>query len=471
MTRRTPSLFLIGLALCFGSLPVVAVAWQWNTEVVDTGGVGGYSSLAIDAADRIHVSYFAGTQGYLKYALFDGQGWSVEVVDDNYLTGHYTNIRLDAGDSPHIVYRYYSGHAIRWASRQGSPWVFSDVQDDPDMEASISMDLDSLGYPHVAYYDGYFTGEPHDLGYAFYDGSSWTSEVVDGVGDVGRGASIALDPMGHPHIAYYDETHADLKYAYHDGTSWTVTTLDDVEFIAFNFRTDIAVDAQGTAHIVYSAYHYQAGDWYGRLKYARVAGSDVRIMVVDEDTVPNRDYRVPAITLDGEGRPHVAYLLYYNTEPIDPDLKYAVLQGTEWVAEFVDTGNITDSAFSCSIALDSSGRPHISYNHGLTVLMHAWGSSASAAEETPAAGPQILLSPWMPNPTSGNSRLVLVLPRRQEITLDLLDAGGRRLLTLARGTFPEGRSVIRLTKRLPRGTYFARLLSGGETLARRIVIL
>jgi len=59
-----------------------------------------------------------------------------------------------------------------------------------------------------------------------------------------------------------------------------------------------------------------------------------------------------SIALDSSGHPHISYL------SIPGDLKYAYYDGT-WHIETVDkTGNV---GLHTSIALDSSGHPHISY--------------------------------------------------------------------------------------------------------------
>lgn len=461
MKRTSIGITLLLLAI----LPSSAL--PWDVEVVDSGGVGGYSSLAVDASGEVHIAYFAGTLGHLKYALFDGDHWSIETVDDQYLTGHHASLDLDSWGNPRIAYRYYTGRAIRFASRSGTEWSFSEFEDDADMETDISMALDSADLPHVSYYDGYFSGEAHDLKYGHFDGSSWSTTLVDSPGQVGRGSAIALDSAGNPHISYYDETSVSLKYAHFDGSEWSVSTLDDVEFISFNFRTAIAVDSQDHARIVYSAYHNEGADWYGRLKYAESDGSQWTISVIEE-ALPTRDFRIPSVVLDQGDRPHVSYLLYYNVEPITGDLKYAYFDGAEWQREFVDTGDITDSAFSNSIDLSPAGNPHISYCENGTVLKHAASiPPAGLHEERDPAG--FSLAPPYPNP-SGRSTLVFVLPRACDVDLSLFDAGGRRVATLVRKRCQPGTHAARVDEALANGVYVCRMRAAGFTGVQKLVV-
>ena len=76
-----------------------------------------------------------------------------------------------------------------------------------------SIALDSNDHPHISYY----RVDSGDLKYAYYDGSSWHIETVDGYGwwggNVGWFTSIALDSNDYPHISYHDYSNGDLKYA------------------------------------------------------------------------------------------------------------------------------------------------------------------------------------------------------------------------------------------------------------------
>ena len=58
------------------------------------------------------------------------------------------------------------------------------------------------------------------------DPSGWRHGITDPGDDDGRWNSIALDSMGHPHVAYWDATHDQLKFASFDGTNWTTSVVD-----------------------------------------------------------------------------------------------------------------------------------------------------------------------------------------------------------------------------------------------------
>ncbi len=244
----------------------------WRCEVVDNNGnTGYYTSLVLDASGNPHISYYSGIGAEdLRYAYYNGTSWTVELVDTAGSVGYYSSLALDAGGNPHISYYYATTADLRYAYKDGTSWVIQTIDGStPPLDVGVwtSITLDPLsGAPAISYIDNSYAnlkyaryvgtggncgpgntswrcetvafvgvpgagrstslalggnGQPHvsfsgperDLLYAYYDGTAWTTEAVDWVGDQGAWSSLALDASYGIHISYLDATHNDLRYA------------------------------------------------------------------------------------------------------------------------------------------------------------------------------------------------------------------------------------------------------------------
>lgn len=341
------------IALDGGDLPVISYAWglsalklarydggTWQIQTVDTDdNPGQCTSLALDSTGQPHISYRTYTSDLLRYAAYDGQTWHIEQVDSEGAVGEYTSLELDSSNRPHITYGQVNAGDLKYAYHDGAEWLVG--IGDPVGFSGIhtSLELDAAGHWHVSYLDS----AGGDLRYAYFDGLTWQAEVVDSAGFVGSYSSLALDTSGRPHISYYDATNHDLRYAYNDGATWITATVDTAGKVG-RF-TSLALDAADRPHIAY--YDVTNHD----LEYAFYDGTDWQFQTV----LATGDVgQYTSLALDAGDQPHIAYYDLTNA-----DLEYAFHDGVDWQIVTVDsTGQVGQYT---SLALDAVDDPRISY--------------------------------------------------------------------------------------------------------------
>lgn len=118
----------------------------------------------------------------------------------------------------------------------------------------------------------------------------------------------------------------------------------------------------------------------------------------------------------------------------------------------------------------------------LTAVDHAGNESLAAAPGAVTAvdggpGPVFALAAPSPSPFAGSTRLSFALPAAADATLEVFDAGGRRVRTLAHGRLAAGSHEFAWDGRddqgakLGAGLLFVRLRAGGQEAVRRVVSL
>jgi len=104
----------------------------WQISTVDSAGdVGGWCSIAVDAEDGIHISYYDYSHGSLKYAYKPKNGnWSITTVEDYpsaVSVGHHSSIAVDREGGIHIVYCDSTG-AVKYAYKPPSKVFAKNIQ-------------------------------------------------------------------------------------------------------------------------------------------------------------------------------------------------------------------------------------------------------------------------------------------------------------------------------------------------------
>ncbi|MFC1523071.1 hypothetical protein ACFL6Y_11740, partial [Elusimicrobiota bacterium] len=186
-----------------------------------------------------------------KQMRWTGNSWSVTALYSHggrWVDAGYVSIDIDSSDHPHVSWA--GAGYINWT---GNSWNKTYI----NAGRFTSIALDPQEYPHISYWDVI----SKDLKHTKWTGSSWQTETVDSIGDVGQGTHIAIDPSGHPRISYWDSSNNNLKYAQWTGSSWSIEIVDSLGAEAE--VTSMAIDSRGYPHISYRANND------GDLRYAK----------------------------------------------------------------------------------------------------------------------------------------------------------------------------------------------------------
>ena len=98
----------------------------------------------------------------------------------------------------------------------------------------------------------------HTLVYSVRQETGWDHTVIEPIGPIGSAnISIALDPLGNPHLAY----EADLdgsgrtipRYVYWDGSEWLGDTIGLGDITLIQSGVSLAIDQSGTPHLLFGS--------------------------------------------------------------------------------------------------------------------------------------------------------------------------------------------------------------------------
>ena len=224
---------------------------QWETRRIDTSpGVGRYTSIAIDDSGRPHIAYHAASGANLKYAFFTGTEWLVETVDSVGSVGAYCSMALQYGTTAYISYMD-DPLDVKLAWQSGGGWEFEKVDTVGQVGYGTSVAIDSNGYAQIAYLAR--TPMEVEVRVARWSGSEWIIESIASLPELDGATSIALDSPGYAHVTYHDNISGALKHAYWDGSSWQAEVIDGQGFVTGDYNS-IVVDKDNNVHVAYCSY-------------------------------------------------------------------------------------------------------------------------------------------------------------------------------------------------------------------------
>lgn len=303
------------------------------------------SSLAVTPEGMPRVAYCntgrpAGGR-LLTYAEKGEAGWSTEFVDATH-EGDAPSLVLDASGIPHISFSRSNG--VYYARRNGGQWVYETINNAGGWgtlilcsSLALAADGPCVSYTYV---------ENDSLQYSYRDATGWRLKCIDhGTRPKGVVSSLAVDPGDVSHVIYSDEEPYELWHATgKDGLPWDYGQIASDAWLGSTAA--LKCDSSGRLHL---CYHAPVRDT--SLYYASRDDSGWHRELVDG--APSSGAQ---IVLDQSGMPHI---LYYRAG----ELMYAYKDDAGWHTENVSAGCSYYTFYGgASLAVDSSGRPHVSVN-------------------------------------------------------------------------------------------------------------
>lgn len=341
-------------------LPFQAFA-DWGIQTLASGygtASGRHCSMALDAANRAHLTYTRFDDGtgydalrYITNQIGTADTWDSVAIDapSAMSTGAYNSIFVDPSNHVHVAYYNIGGGDLKYADSSAWPtWNSVSVDTSGDVGRDTDIVVDAFGGIHISYYDA----GNQALKYAYKPaGGSWATETVfdftcanpdDPTCWVGQYSSIGIDTAGNPHIVYYENAYGHLKHAVKSSGTWSSET---VSTIWAEHETSLAMDGDDL-HV--SFYNAVAGN----LMYATNATGNWVV-----ETAHNSSFDVgtySSIGLDATGNVHIAY--YDETEQ---DLEYTNNASGFWMNQTVDDAGIVGS--EKELVVGGADQVHIGY--------------------------------------------------------------------------------------------------------------
>ena len=341
--------------LAFSNTTDDGINHQWVETTLDyTDEAGRFNSIAMDSNGHLHVVHINGGNYQIRHSIHDGTSWnSVKIKDCAQTYCWDVHMVIDDNDELHAAYTTYTSWAetLVYMHYNGTTWTSEEVSSNA-LFGPIGIAVDSNNHPHISYAASGGEQCGDGLRIASHDGSSWAYDVVEAGDNRGCESAILIDENDNIYIAYQNRDESKLNIATDKSGSWDsylVDTGTSPSNLYPGYMTSMAMDGQGQFHIA----HFDEKE--DDLRYSTGApNSQWATIIVESSGHTGRD---PSIALDSSGNPHIVYNSWSGF-----DLKYAVYNSTtsSWDKSSISTTG--DVGKGNSLIIDSNGVMHVPFS-------------------------------------------------------------------------------------------------------------
>lgn len=203
--------------------------------------------------------------------------------------------------------------------------------------------------------------------------SGWTATKVYDHPGSSYGAnenSIAVDSHGHVHIAFANNSQSNdgntVLYATNASGSWVTEVIEPLPDVGYFIS--LALDSNDRAHISYYSYDHKS------VKYATNAGGTWTTETVigrydpDDGLYTGDGEHGTSVAVDSSGTPHIVYTNQTNPEGSyagrHHEITMAVKVGGSWAFEVIDSITGGGAYLNKALVIDPSDHCHVAYSLG-----------------------------------------------------------------------------------------------------------
>jgi hypothetical protein len=207
----------------------------WQIEEIapeDNMSVQEACSVGVTADGTVHLSWYRvpytdHTYAHMRYAVLKNGVWLMKTLDYDMQTGKWNSMIIDPQGNPEISYDAFVKGLMKVAYWNGNDWTIRVVDSrgahgsDYSLGMGSNITLDPKGDIHVSYYTD------TEVRHAWQEGKTWRVETVDHV-EPTRNAydyrtSLVVDRDGVFHISYEDN--GVLKHAFRENGQWRIQII------------------------------------------------------------------------------------------------------------------------------------------------------------------------------------------------------------------------------------------------------